>query len=137
MNKLTVAVCVRETAMWTGHREKQDTVGRPIRYARPGLHCICGKNPAYPGDAGSGAVFFSGCTLGCVFCQNHSIAAGNVGKTITTERLADIFLELQEQKGMEYQPGDGRTLCTTGGVCINPCKKARSVHSGGLQYIRL
>ena len=46
----------------------------------------------------SGAVFFSGCPLGCVFCQNHSIAAGRLGKTIATERLAEIFLELQDQK---------------------------------------
>lgn len=67
-----------------------------IRGARAALHyweepCICGKE-------GSGAVFFSGCSLGCVYCQNYSIARGKVGKEISTERLAEIFLELQEQK---------------------------------------
>ncbi|MCI6536325.1 radical SAM protein [uncultured Eubacterium sp.] len=67
-----------------------------IRAARAALHMW--EEPCISGDAGSGAVFFSGCTLGCVFCQNHSIAAGSVGKTIPTERLAEIFLELQEQK---------------------------------------
>ena len=67
-----------------------------IRAARAALHMW--EEPCISGDAGSGAVFFSGCTLGCVFCQNHSIAAGSVGKTISTERLAEIFLELQDQK---------------------------------------
>ena len=83
--------------MWIGHRGKQVTVDRPIRYARHGLHCMW-EEPCISGDAGSGAVFFSGCPLGCVFCQNHSIAAGRLGKTIATERLAEIFLELQDQK---------------------------------------
>lgn len=67
-----------------------------IRAARAALHMW--EEPCISGDAGSGAVFFSGCTLGCVFCQNHSIAAGNAGKTISVERLSEIFLELQEQK---------------------------------------
>ncbi len=52
--------------------------------------CISGKN-------GSGAVFFSGCALGCCFCQNESIANRNFGKEISPERLAEIFLNLQEQ----------------------------------------
>ena len=67
-----------------------------IRAARAALHMW--EEPCISGDAGSGAVFFSGCPLGCVFCQNHSIAAGRLGKTIATERLAEIFLELQDQK---------------------------------------
>ena len=67
-----------------------------IRAARAALHMW--EEPCISGDAGSGAVFFSGCPLGCVFCQNHSIAVGRLGKTIATERLAEIFLELQDQK---------------------------------------
>ena len=47
------------------------------------------------GTRGSGTVFFSHCNLGCCFCQNHDISAGGYGKTITVQRLADIFLELQ------------------------------------------
>lgn len=43
----------------------------------------------------SGTVFFTGCTLRCVFCQNHEIAGSKVGKVISEERLAEIFLELQ------------------------------------------
>lgn len=66
--------------------------------ARAALHlweepCICG-------GAGSGAVFFSGCSLGCVFCQNHAITDRNRpsrGKVISPERLSDIFLELQDK----------------------------------------
>lgn len=46
---------------------------------------------------GSGTVFFSGCTLGCVFCQNHEISAQGVGKPVTVERLGEIFRELIHQ----------------------------------------
>lgn len=46
---------------------------------------------------GSGAVFFSGCTMRCVFCQNYNISSNGYGKEITVGRLAEIFLELQEQ----------------------------------------
>lgn len=66
-----------------------------IRAARAALHMW--EEPCISGDSGSGAVFFSGCTLGCVYCQNHKIANGTVGKAVSVERLADIFLELQEQ----------------------------------------
>ena len=63
--------------------------------ARAALHmweeeCISGKN-------GSGAVFFSGCNMGCVFCQNYNISRARAGKTITVGRLAEIFLDLQRQ----------------------------------------
>ncbi|MCD7744282.1 MAG: radical SAM protein [Lachnospiraceae bacterium] len=47
--------------------------------------------------SGSGAVFFSGCPLGCVFCQNREISHGGIGTEIPVERLAEIFLELQAQ----------------------------------------
>ncbi len=98
MNKFTdCCLCPRNchvdrTQGKTGYCGQTDQ----IRAARAALHMW--EEPCISGDAGSGAVFFSGCTLGCVFCQNHSIAAGSVGKIISTERLADIFLELQEQK---------------------------------------
>lgn len=52
--------------------------------------CICGSS-------GSGTVFFSGCVLGCIYCQNHSIALGKTGKRITPQRLSQIFIELQEK----------------------------------------
>ena len=61
--------------------------------ARAALHYW--EEPCISGDVGSGTVFFSGCNLGCVFCQNHSIAGAHIGRQITVERLAEIFLELQ------------------------------------------
>ena len=64
-----------------------------IRAARAALHRW--EEPCISGTKGSGTVFFSGCCLGCVFCQNQAIASGAAGKKISTERLAEIFLELQ------------------------------------------
>lgn len=66
-----------------------------IRLARAALHMW--EEPCVSGEKGSGTVFFSGCSLRCVFCQNHNIAAGEIGKTVTVKRLAEIFLMLQEQ----------------------------------------
>jgi len=63
--------------------------------ARAALHMW--EEPCISGEEGSGAVFFSGCAVGCVYCQNHNIARGLAGKKITIARLADIFLELQEK----------------------------------------
>ena len=56
------------------------------------------EEPCISGEEGSGTVFFCGCTLGCVYCQNSRISGGDVGKTITTERLAEIYLELQAKR---------------------------------------
>lgn len=63
--------------------------------ARAALHFW--EEPCISGTRGSGTVFFSGCGLGCVFCQNRTIAAAKAGERISVERLAEIFLELQEQ----------------------------------------
>lgn len=96
-----------------------------IRAARAALHMW--EEPCISGDAGSGAVFFSGCTLGCVFCQNHSIAAGSVGKTISVERLAEIFLELQEQKAWNIN------LVTAGHFAPQVAKALELAKNRGLQ----
>lgn len=63
--------------------------------ARASLHQW--EEPCISGSRGSGTVFFSGCNLRCVFCQNHSIALGECGSTVSIDRLAQIFLELQEK----------------------------------------
>ena len=55
------------------------------------------EEPCLSGRSGSGAVFFSGCALGCIFCQNREIASGKAGLVISEARLAEIFLELQEK----------------------------------------
>ncbi len=67
-----------------------------IRLARAALHMW--EEPCISGEEGSGAIFFTGCVLRCVFCQNHNIADGSVGKAVSVERLAEIMLELQEKK---------------------------------------
>lgn len=63
--------------------------------ARAALHMW--EEPCISGEKGSGAVFFSGCTLRCVFCQNYAIAEGAYGKPVGIERLTEIILELQAQ----------------------------------------
>jgi len=63
--------------------------------ARAALHMW--EEPCISGKEGSGTVFFTGCGLGCVYCQNRKISKGLVGKIITIERLAEIFLELQDK----------------------------------------
>lgn len=65
------------------------------RIARAAAHF--GEEPCISGERGSGTVFFSGCNLRCVFCQNREISRGRVGKTVSVERLGDIFLELQDK----------------------------------------
>ena len=56
-----------------------------------------GEEPCISGERGSGAVFFAGCTLRCVFCQNFALSRAKQGKEITVSRLRDIFLELRDQ----------------------------------------
>lgn len=64
-----------------------------VKVARVSLHQW--EEPCISGEEGSGTVFFSGCNLNCVFCQNHDISQEGIGKEITIERLSDIFLEQQ------------------------------------------
>ena len=66
-----------------------------LRVARAMLHHW--EEPPISGQNGAGTVFFSGCTLGCVYCQNGDISAGGVGKDISTARLREIFEELIAQ----------------------------------------
>ena len=66
-----------------------------LTLARAALHMW--EEPCISGTRGSGTVFFSGCQLGCVFCQNYRISADGFGAPVTEERLEQIFLSLQEQ----------------------------------------
>ena len=68
-------------------------VGADLKVARAALHHW--EEPCISGTKGSGTVFFSGCSLHCVFCQNEEISRGTVGTEITKERLMEIFLELE------------------------------------------
>lgn len=71
-----------------------------VTAARAALHlweepCISGTGGSDSG--GSGTVFFSGCTLRCCFCQNHTISSGHFGVPLTFRQLGDVFLRLQDQ----------------------------------------
>lgn len=90
-------LCPRACGIERGEYEGRGVcgVGTLPRIARAALHmweepCISGKN-------GSGAVFFSGCGLKCVFCQNESISHGGAGETVSVRRLSEIFRELEAQ----------------------------------------
>ncbi len=78
-------------------RESPGFCGAPAHLlaARAALHQW--EEPCISGLCGSGAVFFSGCTLRCRFCQNYRISEGGFGKKLSIQKLADIFLRLQDQ----------------------------------------
>ena len=101
-----------------------------LKAARAALHyweepCISGISAS--GAPGSGTVFFSGCCLQCVFCQNHNIAMGKTGRLISTERLAEIFLELQDKgaaninlvTGTHFIPQISHALCAAKSQGLN------------------
>lgn len=94
MNKYeNCLLCPRKCA--TNRRTGQTGVcgvSSEIKVARAALHYW--EEPCISGKRGSGAVFFSGCSLHCVFCQNREISDGKEGKVISKERLSDIFMEL-------------------------------------------
>ena len=84
--------CGTDRNIKTGYcNEKSD-----LHISRAALHMW--EEPCISGSKGSGTVFFSGCNMGCVFCQNRKISRGEVGKTVSDERLVEIFFEL-EKKG--------------------------------------
>ena len=82
---------VDRTSGHTGACHMTDTV----RVSRAALHMW--EEPCISGENGSGAVFFSGCALGCCFCQNKAISGGKAGKNISISRLCNIFFELQDK----------------------------------------
>ena len=84
-------MCSIDRRISHGYCQANDT----LKIARAALHPW--EEPCISGTNGSGTVFFSGCNLKCVFCQNHTLSHDNFGKEISIERLAEIFLELQEK----------------------------------------
>ncbi len=70
-------------------------VSDEIKIGRAALHFW--EEPSISGERGSGTVFFSGCNLGCVYCQNRAISQDRSGRKVTEAELSDIFLDLQKQ----------------------------------------
>ena len=83
--------CNIDRSVKTGYCSMTDKV----KISRAALHMW--EEPCISGDRGSGTVFFSGCNMKCVFCQNKDISHEGFGKEITVEHLADIFLRLESQ----------------------------------------
>ena len=87
-----------------------------IQVARASLHMW--EEPCISGTNGSGTVFFTGCNLKCVFCQNHTIAIGQKGREVSVSQLADLFLMLQNKGAhninlvtpSHYTPGIAQAL---------------------------
>ena len=71
------------------------SVGEEIKIARAAPHFW--EEPCISGTKGSGTVFFSGCNMKCVFCQNYEISSGGKGKVVAPDRLTEIYYELIEQ----------------------------------------
>lgn len=90
-------LCPRRCGVPRGEGPSQGYCGMPAlpTAARAALHF--GEEPCLSGTRGSGTIFFSGCTLRCCYCQNHTISREGGGRPLTVARLADIFRELYEQ----------------------------------------
>ena len=88
------AICPRRCMARRDAQAGEGFCGLPATpvVARAGLHLW--EEPCVSGVRGSGAVFFSGCVLRCVYCQNHAISHENFGKPVSVERLREIFWEL-------------------------------------------
>lgn len=97
METLLCRLCPRDCGADRKHGKPGvcKAAGTGVICARAALHMW--EEPCISGKQGSGAVFFSGCPLGCVYCQNHAISDASVGKEISVVRLAEIFLELAAQ----------------------------------------
>ena len=88
-------LCPRQCGVDRSKQTGYCGVSERVKLARAALHFW--EEPCISGERGSGTVFFSGCALKCVFCQNYQLSAGHFGKEVSIQRLAEIFLELQQQ----------------------------------------
>lgn len=88
-------LCPRECGVDRNIRPGFCQVGHICKVARAALHFW--EEPCISGNRGSGTIFFSGCSLRCCYCQNHQISSEGYGQEVSAERLAEIYLELQEK----------------------------------------
>lgn len=88
-------LCPRRCAVDRDKETGRCGVTTDVKIARAALHMW--EEPPISGERGSGTIFFSGCPLGCVYCQNADISGGRTGKTVTVDRLTEIMLELEEK----------------------------------------
>lgn len=88
-------LCPRECKVNRNIKKGYCKSGASLVAARAALHMW--EEPCISGKKGSGTVFFSGCQLGCVYCQNYKIRDSLAGKEISLSRLAQIFMQLQDK----------------------------------------
>lgn len=88
-------ICPRKCGAERSKNTGVCSVGEEIKIARAAPHFW--EEPCISGTKGSGTVFFSGCNMKCVFCQNYEISSGGKGKVVTPDRLTEIYYELIEQ----------------------------------------
>jgi len=88
-------ICPRECNVLRSEKKGWCNSSDKIQIARAALHFW--EEPCISGNEGSGTVFFCGCNLKCVYCQNEKISRGNFGKYITEDELYDIFFKLKNQ----------------------------------------
>lgn len=86
-------LCARECGVDRTHTVGFCKMSSEPTVARAALHMW--EEPPISGTRGSGTIFFSGCSLSCVYCQNRTISRGEQGITVTTHRLAEIMTELE------------------------------------------
>ena len=96
-----------------------------LHVARAALHFW--EEPPISGERGSGAIFFSGCPLRCVFCQNHEISHEGIGSEVTAGRLAQMMLELQGQGALNIN------LVTPGHYAPHVVDAVRRARAAGLE----
>lgn len=87
-------LCPRECGVDRSVQVGRCHVGADAVVAQASLHMW--EEPCISGENGSGTVFFSGCPLSCVYCQNRSISGGDNGVVLSFSELADVFLKLQD-----------------------------------------
>ncbi len=91
MEKCTL--CPRNCAIDRREKSGYCGVGAEIKIGRAAPHYW--EEPFISGENGSGTVFFSGCSLHCVFCQNKKISRGELGRAVSVDELAEIYLSLE------------------------------------------
>ncbi|MGI6031704.1 MAG: radical SAM protein [Eubacteriales bacterium] len=88
-------LCPRRCRVDRSRTKGRCGVGEELRVARAALHAW--EEPCLSGERGSGTIFFAGCPLGCVYCQNRKISRGEAGSVLTVRQLAEEMLRLQAQ----------------------------------------
>lgn len=88
-------LCARNCLVDRRYKRGYCNMSDELYISRAALHFW--EEPPISGTRGSGTIFFSGCSLSCVFCQNREISRGRTGKAVTVERLSEIMTDLQKQ----------------------------------------